>query len=250
MLKILLAGIPVGFDNRFPDLARLCRGFETELPPRLTVRVSEAEREEERRKQTEAFSDGYLEAVCAYRKAATALLDQDIFLLHASVVALDGEGYGFLAPSGVGKTTQTRLWQQYFGNRLQVINGDKPLIRMEPAGQSVSFRAYGTPWRGKEGLGCNSSVPLKALFFLNRSSVPSVVSASQAQTVDRLFRQLLMPKEPERMLRLLDMADKLVSTVPFYILGCDMTEASVQCAYQAVKAPAELGAEATKGRGT
>ena len=249
MIKILLAGIPVGFDNRFPDLARLCRGFETDLPPRLTIHVSEAEREEERRKQTEAFSEGYLEAVCAYRKAATALLDQDIFLLHASVVALDGEGYGFLAPSGVGKTTQTRLWQQYFGDRLQVINGDKPLIRMERAGQSVSFRAYGTPWRGKEGLGANASAPLKALFFLNRSSVPSVAAADPAQTVDRLFRQLLMPKEPERMLRLLDMADKLVSTVPFYILNCDRTASSVQCAYRAVKAQAELGAEAGKGRG-
>ena len=249
MLKILLAGIPVGFDNRFPDLAWLCRGFETELPPRLTIRVSDGEREEERRKQTEAFSDGYLEAVCAYRKAATALLDQDIFLLHASVVALDGEGYGFLAPSGVGKTTQTRLWQQYFGDRLQVINGDKPLIRMERAGQSVSFRAYGTPWRGKEGLGANASAPLKALFFLNRSSVPGVAAADPAQTVDRLFRQLLMPREPERMLRLLDMADKLVSTVPFYILNCDRTETSVQCAYRAVKAQAKPGAEARKGRG-
>ena len=249
MIKILLAGIPVQFDNRFPELAGLCRGFETDLPPALSIQVSDKELEEERSKQADGFSDGYLETVCCYRKAALALLDRDIFVMHGSVVELDGAGYAFLAPSGVGKTTQTRLWQQHFGKRLQVINGDKPLIRMEPAGQSVSFRAYGTPWRGKEGLGCNSSVPLKALFFLNRSSVPSVVSASQAQTVDRLFRQLLMPKEPERMLRLLDMADKLVSTVPFYILGCDMTEASVQCAYQAVKARTELGAEATKGRG-
>ena len=51
------------------------------------------------------------------------------------------------------------------------------------------------------------------------------------------------------MLRLLDMADKLVSTVPFYILNCDRTASSVQCAYRAVKAQAELGAEAGKGRG-
>ena len=37
------------------------------------------------------------------------------------------------------------------------------------------------------------------------------------------------------MIRLLDMADKLVRTVPFYMLHCDMTENSVLCAYQAVK---------------
>ena len=37
------------------------------------------------------------------------------------------------------------------------------------------------------------------------------------------------------MLRLLDMADKLVSTLPFYVLNCDMSENSVIRAYQAVK---------------
>ena len=163
---------------------------------------------------------------------------------HGSVVALDGEGYAFLAPSGVGKTTQTRLWQAHFGSRLRVINGDKPLIRMEPVG----FRAYGTPWRGKENMGCNASVPLKALFFLNRSDTPSVVPADHGQMVDRLFRQLLLPKEAGRMIRLLTMAEKLVSTLPFYVLNCDMTENSVLCAYEAVKqkAPGQTGE--TKGR--
>lgn len=234
MVRLLLARIPVQFDNRYPDLEHLCRGFETELPPELTIRVCDEDLEDERGKQTGAFSDGYLETVCCYRKAANALLDRDIFVMHGSVVELEGEGYAFLAPSGVGKTTQTRLWQQCFGDRLRVINGDKPLIRMEPEG----FRAYGTPWRGKENLGCNASVPLKAIFFLNRSDTPSAVPAGQEQVVERLFRQLLLPKAPERMIHLLDMADRLVRTTQFYILNCNMTEDSVLCAYQA----------ATKGR--
>lgn len=235
MVKILLAGIPVQFDNRFPDLVTFCRGFETDLPPALSIQVSAEELDEEQNKQTDVFSDGYLETVCCYRKAATALLDRDIFVMHGSVVALDGEGYAFLAPSGVGKTTQTRLWQQYFGDRLRVINGDKPLIRMVHDGEAAQFVAYGTPWRGKEGMGCNASVRLKAIFFLNRSSVPGAKPASHEQKVDLLFRQLLMPREPERMMRLLDMADKLVCAIPFYMLHCDMTEKSVLCAYQAVK---------------
>lgn len=234
MVRLLLAGIPVQFDNRYPNLEHLCRGFETELPPELTIRVCDEDLEDERGKQTGAFSDGYLETVCCYRKAANALLDRDIFVMHGSVVELDGKGYAFLAPSGVGKTTQTRLWQQHFGERLRVINGDKPLIRMEPEG----FRAYGTPWRGKENLGCNASVPLKAIFFLNRSDTPSAVPAGHEQVVERLFRQLLLPKAPERMIHLLDMADRLVRTTDFYILNCNTTEDSVLCAYQA----------ATKGR--
>ena len=235
MVRILLAGVAVEFDNRYPDLERLCRGYETTLPPELTIRVFREELEEERRRQTEPFSDGYLETVCCYRKAANRLLDRDIFVMHGSVVELDGEGYAFLAPSGVGKTTQTRLWQQHFGQRLRVINGDKPLIRMVHDGEAAQFHAYGTPWQGKEGMGCNACAPLKAVFFLKQSREPGAVPATHAQKVDLLFRQLLMPVEPERMMRLLNMADKLVSSVPFYVLSCDMTEASVLCAYHAVK---------------
>ena len=47
--------------------------------------------------------------------------------------------------------------------------------------EQEGFRAYGTPWRGKENMGCNASVPLKALFFLNRSDTPSVVPADHGQ---------------------------------------------------------------------
>ena len=50
MVNCLLGGIPVEFDNRYPDLERLCRGFETTLPPELTIRVSDEELAEERQK--------------------------------------------------------------------------------------------------------------------------------------------------------------------------------------------------------
>ena len=235
MVNCLLAGIPVQFENQYPELAQLCRGYETELPPAFHISVSAGELEQERRQQPGEFSNGYLETVCSYRQAANRLLERNVFVMHASVVALDGEAYAFLAPSGVGKTTQTRLWQQHFGQRLRVINGDKPLIRMVHDGEAAQFHAYGTPWQGKEGMGCNACAPLKAVFFLKQSREPGAVPATHAQKVDLLFRQLLMPVEPERMMRLLNMADKLVSSVPFYVLSCDMTEASVLCAYHAVK---------------
>ena len=94
-----------------------------------------------------------------------------------------------------------------------------------------TFVAYGTPWCGKEGMGCNASVPLKALFLLERSTVPSCEPSEQEYSIDRLFHQLLMPEKPEQMMLLLDMVDKLVETVPCYCLRCDMTDDSVTAAY-------------------
>ena len=232
MVNIKLAGIPIGLDNRYPDLEWLCREYTTEEAPLFTLGVTREEIEEERAKQADIFTDGYLETVCLYRKLSLEMLRYNVFIMHASVIELDGEGYAFLAHSGTGKTTQTRLWLKHFGSRARVVNGDKPLIRMMEDG---TFVAYGTPWCGKEGMGCNASVPLKALFLLERSAVPTCEPADQEYSIDRLFHQLLMPEKPEQMMRLLDMVDKLVETVPCYRLRCDMTDASVLAAYHASK---------------
>ena len=231
MVNVKLAGIPVCFENRYPDLEILCRGYETDEPAKITLSVTQAEIEQERSGQIYEFTDGYLETVCLYRKLALEMLQHGVFIMHASIVDVDGEGYGFLAHSGTGKTTQTRLWLEHFGSRARVINGDKPLIRLTAEG---AFIAYGTPWCGKEGMGCNASVPLKALFLLERATVPTCEPAQQEYSIDRLFHQLLMPEKPEQMMQLLDMVDKLVENIPCYLLRCDMTEKSVLAAYEAV----------------
>lgn len=233
MANIELAGIPIRMEHRFSDLAQLCRDYVTHEEPVITLSVTQAEIEAERAKQADVFTDGYLETICLYRKLALEVLKYDVFLMHASVLEVDGEGYAFLAHSGTGKTTQTRLWLEQFGDRSRVINGDKPLIRVVPDGDGWKFVAYGTPWCGKEGMGCKASVPLKALFFLERATVPTCEPADQEYAVDRLFHQLLMPEDPEKMMLLLDLADRLVETVPCYRLCCDMTEVSVMVAYDA-----------------
>lgn len=232
MINVRLADTVIAMDNAFPDLETLCRDYLTDAPAQMLLRVTPEEIEAERRSQEHNFSDGYLETICIYRKLALEMLQHDVFIMHASIIEVDGEGYGFLAHSGTGKTTQTRLWLEHFGSRARVINGDKPLIRILPDGRQ--FVAYGTPWCGKEGMGCNASVPLKALFLLERSTVPSCEPASQEYSVDRLFHQLLMPEKMEQMDTLLSMADRLMESVPCYRLCCDMTDASVVAAYTAV----------------
>lgn len=232
MVRVQLAGIPVQMNNRFPELEKLCREYATDEAPKIVLSVTQEEIEEERSKQADIFTDGYLETICLYRKLALEMLKFDVFLMHASVIEVDREGYAFLAHSGTGKTTQTRLWLDHFGQRARIINGDKPLIHLATDGR---FVAYGTPWNGKEGMGCNASVPLKALFLLERSTVPTCEPADQEFSIDRLFHQLLMPDHPEQMMQLLDMVDKLVETVSCYRLRCDMTDASVVTAYNAAR---------------
>ena len=234
MVNIKLADIPVQMNNQYPDLEILCQEYVTEEQPEIFLSVSREELKRERSMQVDIFSDGYLETVCMYRKLALEALTHQVFVFHASVIEVDGEGYAFLAPSGTGKTTQTRLWLEHFGDRARVINGDKPLIRMVKNEDSIEFIAYGTPWRGKEGMGCNACVPLRAFFFVERSLEPECIPASQEKSVDSIFRQLLLPEDMEQMEKLLEMIDCLVETVPGYILRCNMEIESVKAAYDAV----------------
>lgn len=231
MIHIKLADISIQIHNRFAMTEAFCRGYETDQAPVFSVCVSPEELEQERAMQTEEFPDDYLETVCMYRSIAFQVLSHGAFLLHASVIEVDGQGYAFLAPSGVGKSTQTQMWLSHFGSRARVINGDKPLVRMCVKEQAVEFRAYGTPWSGKEGLNCNASVPLKALFLLERGAEASCQRASQEESVDRIFRQLLLPSDLESMDRLLSLIDGLLETVPCYILHCTLKEDSVTTAY-------------------
>ena len=77
------------------------------------------------------FSDAYLETLAVYRKICRCLLDENVLLLHGSVVSVDGIGYLFTAKSGTGKSTHTRYWREYFKDRAIMINDDKPLLEIK-----------------------------------------------------------------------------------------------------------------------
>lgn len=96
-------------------------------------------------------------------KVCAAVLDYDAAVFHAALISFDGQGVAFAAPSGTGKTTHIKLWQRLYGDRVEIINGDKPLFTL----RSGRFFASGMPWCGKENWGCNKTVPLKAICFID-----------------------------------------------------------------------------------
>ena len=229
MICIELAEIVMQIDNRYDYTERLCRDYLTDKQPELFLSVTEEEiaAEDDGRR----FPMGYLESVALYRKISEAILDRDGFLLHAAVLEVDGQAYAFSANSGTGKTTHIKLWGELFGDRCRVINGDKPLLRVRDG----EVRIYGTPWSGKEGWNTNTSAPLKALCFLERSAENRIVRLSDGQALPLLFGQLAMPVEESAAMRLLDSLDRLLCTVPCYRLGCNMEPEAAQVAYDAMK---------------
>lgn len=177
------------------------------------------------------FSDDYLETLAIYRKIVEILLDEDVLLFHGSVVAVDGQGYLFTAKSGTGKSTHTRLWRQYFGDRAVMINDDKPLIKITDEGVIV----YGTPWNGKHRIGKNASVKLKSICILNRGDENRIVKISPSEAYDMLVQQSHRPKDPLKLVKTLRIIDKLSEKTQFYKLWCNMDISAVKTAYDGMK---------------
>ena len=176
------------------------------------------------------FSDRYLEELAVYRKISDKMIEYDTMLFHGSVVAVDGEAYLFTAKSGTGKSTHTRLWKKYFGERAVMINDDKPLIHIDK-----ECRVYGTPYNGKHGIGNNISAPLKSICILERSKSNKIIQISKTEAYSMLMQQVYRPCNPDKLERVMFLVDKLAECIKLYRLGCNMDLKAVEIAYNGMK---------------
>lgn len=231
--RICLAGITVEVCSLYPDVKELCREYLCDDEPDIIIWMSEKDIEKEREKypQGERESAGYIETLAVYRKIVEKAIGYGILLIHGSAVAVDGRGYLFLAPSGMGKSTHTRLWREYFGDRAEMINDDKPLLRME----DDQILVCGTPWNGKHRLGSNKSVPLQGLCILRRGSENTIRRISAKEAYPDLLRQIYRPFADEnKMKRTLELMDQLLR-MPLFYMKCTISREAAQMAYAAMK---------------
>lgn len=230
MFCIKLAGISIGIDDQYPFVSDLCHAYLTEEPPAFTVRATE----EDLRAEEAVSPDSHLwyrESICIYRRLCLELPRYDAFLMHAAVVAVDGMAYVFSAPSGVGKTTHLKQWLAVFGPRAQVVNGDKPIFRFADG----ALYACGTPWMGKERLGSNLMCPVAGICFLERGSVNEIRPLSQSEISGRLFHQVLFPKDVAMFDRFWALLERMVDTIPFYLLRCRPEPDAALTAYEMMR---------------
>lgn len=172
------------------------------------------------------FTDDYLETLAVYRKIAEELINYDTILFHGSVIAVDGEGYLFTAKSGTGKSTHTRLWKSYFGERAIMVNDDKPLITI---GEKIII--HGTPWDGKHRVSNNISVPLKTICVIERAEENSIEKISKNDVYPLLVQQTHRTLGKDNMIKTMQLIDKLMEIVPVYKLHCNISTEAVNTAW-------------------
>ena len=128
---------------------------------------------------------------------------------------MEGRAYLFSGPSGMGKSTHTRLWQRNHAENAEVFNDDKPALRYIDG----RWYAYGTPWCGKDGINQNRKVPLAGICFLRQGNENVIRKMDHFEATTNILSQTIRKfKNPEKLDRMLELVNKLVLDIPVYEL--------------------------------
>ena len=236
---IRLAGRNIRIQSLYEAVFSFCESYVINEPGTvqadidITVHAEDIENEAAvvRRENSKlGFSFEYapqvLEAAAVHRKIATAMTAFDTFVMHGTVISTSGTGYMITASSGTGKTTRAKLWVKHIPDS-QIVNGDKPLIRIT----DDAAYAYGTPWCGKHRLGNDICVPLRALCVLERGERNEITSIDKKEALPMLLQQSYRPSDIGALQKTVSLISKMSETVSFFRLKCNMDPEAADGSY-------------------
>ena len=242
--SVSLAGVPMRIRAMHTGTCDFCRDYLTGEEPAFTVSMTQGDIERERAKSAREdelegkpvrhFSDEYLETLAVYRRLAVELLTYDAVVFHGAAVAFDGKAYLFTARSGIGKTTHTRLWLKNIPGSY-VLNGDKPVLRLVEG----RYFACGTPWKGKEGFGCNEILPLEAICILGRDEKNHIEPVSFHDALPVIIQQTHRPDGQEALMKTISLIGSMNGRVRFYRLGCNMEDEAALTSFRGMTGAGE-----------
>ena len=170
-----------------------------------------------------------LEFCAIQRQIVRYLSGHGVLLFHGSAICVDSRTYIFTAPSGTGKSTHSRHWRELLKNHdVIMVNDDKPFLKVEE-GRVI---AYGSPWRGKEGLGCNMSAPVEAICSISQGTKNIIREATPDEMYPIFYEQSLRPLDKEGTENYLHTLDVLTRSVRLYKLECDISLEAARLSYE------------------
>jgi hypothetical protein len=239
--KMKIAGHTAGVTALFDSTPLYFKAYLTEDAPAFSITVTREDIAFEQQDLLEealregfkprTFTNPFLERQAIGRQFAEFLLEHGTLWLHGSAIALDGRGYLFMARSGTGKSTHTRLWREVFGDRAKMINDDKPFLSLEH-GQIL---LCGAPWSGKHGLHSNICVPLQGICILERGAQNRIWPIAAGDAMPMLLHQSYCPEGAQMQHQAL--INRLASSVSLWRMTCNRESDAASTAFFAMNGP-------------
>lgn len=155
-----------------------------------------------------------------------ALLAFDCVILHAAALRWRDRSWLIIAPSGVGKSTQTRNLQTLLPGEVSVICGDRPVL--ERCGGA--FRVHPSPWNGKENWHGAEAAPLGGLILLRRGPENRLYALREDEAILNLYVAFIQTSASvEAVTKVADLEDGVLRAVPTWLLVSDTVPDSTRC---------------------
>lgn len=237
IFTVKLANRFIQIESVHKELKDFCKDYLVDsCMPDFYIHLSQEDIDFEKQQATEqAFSEPYLETLALLRKISDILPKHRRFLIHGASISYEDKAYLFTAPSGTGKSTHIRLWKKHLGDKVKIVNGDKPFVSLDQNEEgALCPLIYGTPWAGKERWHRNCSEPLKGICFVQRGTTNTIRKMQPEECISMLFHQVYLPNDAGAVGQTLELIDLLVKHVPLYLLTCDISEEAVRCSFEAL----------------
>lgn len=227
---VRFAQMNIGICAIYDSMEKCAKDYLTEKEPLFSVDTTEEKIREELLNATSAnLTAARAEALCLYREIAEKIPLYDGVVFHGAAVEYGGKAYIFTAPSGTGKTTHISLWKRFLGDKVIVINGDKPILTRKDG----EIHVHGTPFAGKEGWQTNCSAPLGGICILSRGEKNIITPVAPKDAFPRLYLQTYKPYRREAMEHTMSMV-KALCQKPCFFLSCDISEEACKTSFEAL----------------
>ena len=107
----------IRINSLYPFVNVYCKKYRTNDEPDFEIEITDADINTESRTIRAEVPSGWVEISAVYRKIAEMMPKYDTFMIHGSAVAVDWKSYLFIAKSGTGKSTHTKLWLELLGDQ-------------------------------------------------------------------------------------------------------------------------------------
>ena len=234
---VKLADRTIQIQHIHKELREFCKDYiVADCTPDFYIQIEQQDINYENQSGNEqSFSESYLEILALLRKISDILPNQQRFLIHGASISYEGNAYLFTAPSGTGKSTHIRLWKKHLGDKVKIVNGDKPFVSLDEDEEGIIHPLiYGTPWAGKERWQRNCCEPLKGICFVRRGTTNTIQRMQPEDCITMLFHQVYLPDDTDAVGKTVELIDLLVRNVPLYLLTCDISEEAVRCSFEAL----------------
>lgn len=151
------------------------------------------------------------------------VLENNTAVFHCSFIIMNGEAILFTGRSGIGKTTQARLWKKYKG--ALIVNDDRAAIKTD----GDKLFAIGVPISGSSRIALDKTAPVKAIIILEQGSENRIEELPSFQNLISIMNGIIFePHDQREKDKALSVAESVIKTAKILKMTCTPDESAVE----------------------